>query len=460
MVEILFERGTLVVPAVPSMQDFDGVVFDDRSRTLRAAAYRWMAIRQEAASRGIAIESPLLWAWPERPRDARALELRGYQRSALKAWHLCDRRGLVVLPTGAGKTRVAVAAIFEVGVATAVLCPTRALATLWRDELARWFDEPIGVYSDGERSLGRITVFTFESAYRHMDTVGDRFGLIVVDEVHHFGSGARVEALESSVAPFRLGLTATAPPNETAEALRLQELIGDVAFELCMEDLVGTHLAPLEHVRISVRLDPNERAAYERAIEPLRQLQRTFFRNAPSADYTEFLRAASKTSAGRAAIRLNQRAQAIASFPTAKQRRVHQLLEEHRGDKTIVFTAQVENAYAIAQENLILVIAGETRAAERDEILDFFRRGRLKSVVAARVLNEGIDVPDASVAIVVAGTLGLREHVQRIGRVLRPSPGKRARVYELITTGTTDERKASRRAQVYGRAAGGRGDVA
>jgi superfamily II DNA or RNA helicase len=84
---------------------------------------------------------------------------------------------------------------------------------------------------------------------------------------------------------------------------------------------------------------------------------------------------------------------------------------------------------------------------ERNEILADFRDGRLRAMASARVLNEGIDVPDARVAIIVAGILGVREHVQRIGRVLRPAPGKRALVYELITIDTTDARRASARAK-------------
>jgi len=82
---------------------------------------------------------------------------------------------------------------------------------------------------------------------------------------------------------------------------------------------------------------------------------------------------------------------------------------------------------------------------ERDEALERFRRGTLRALVSARVLNEGLDVPDADVAIVVGGSLGEREHVQRVGRLLRPAPGKRALVYELVTRGTSEVRQARRR---------------
>jgi superfamily II DNA or RNA helicase len=107
-----------------------------------------------------------------------------------------------------------------------------------------------------------------------------------------------------------------------------------------------------------------------------------------------------------------------------------------------VFTAFVENAYDVARDNLVPVVTGETSLAERREILGRFAVGRYRAVASARVLNEGIDVPDARIAIIVAGTLGPREHVQRIGRVVRPAEGKQAVVYELITADTSDERRA------------------
>ena len=82
---------------------------------------------------------------------------------------------------------------------------------------------------------------------------------------------------------------------------------------------------------------------------------------------------------------------------------------------------------------------------EREEALARFREGSLRALVSARVLNEGMDVPDAAVAIVVGGSQGEREHVQRVGRVLRPLPGKRAVIYELITRRTMEVRQARRR---------------
>src|SRR5690606_9402702 len=124
-----------------------------------------------------------------------------------------------------------------------------------------------------------------------------------------------------------------------------------------------------------------------------------------------------------------RRAAALAAFPEAKRRAVHALLARHRGDRTLLFTAAAEHAYAIAEAELIPVITAEVARRERDAILAAFRERRVRAVCSARVLNEGVDVPDANVAIIVGGALGAREHVQRVGRILRPGVNKRAVAY-------------------------------
>jgi superfamily II DNA or RNA helicase len=442
---VRFDRGTLDLG--PGGCAVAGALWDARSSSHRVAAYRFRDLVSAADAAGRPLAGDLRPTWGSRARDTTPLGLRPYQQQALASWTAFGRRGLVVLPTGSGKTRVAIAAIFETGLSTAILCPTRALAAAWIVELERLLGEPVGLVGDGERRVERVTVLTFESAFRHMDTLGDRFGLLIVDETHHFGSGARVEALEASAAVARLGLTATAPERGSEQSARLDMLVGPVVFELSYADLVGTHLAPLSIIRVPVRLEPDEREEYEAKTRAFRELRRTFLRSYPGADIGTLLRGLARSPEGARALRDHSRAQELASFPRAKRALVRTLLERHREDRTIVFTAFAENAYDVASDNLVPVIAAETSSRERQDILARFRDGKLRAIASARVLNEGIDVPEARVAIIVAGTLGPREHVQRIGRVLRPAPNKQALVYELVTSGTGDARRASARAR-------------
>lgn len=441
-----FERGTLnlgraLAEGVPGL-------WDPRTGSYRIAAYRFGEVAASADARGVRLLNDLRRGWSSRPRDLASLSLRPYQVQALASWNAFSRRGVVVLPTGAGKTRVALGAIAETGLPTAVLCPTRVLAGAWLDELRRqWPDERVGLIGDGHRSVERITVLTFESAYRHMDSLGDRFGLLVVDEVHHFDSGARIEALESSAAIARLGLTATAPEPGSDRAMRLAEVVGPVVFALGYADLVGTHLAPVTVVRLPIALEEDERASYAIGMRAFQEMRRSFVRAYPGGDIATMLRWIGQSPVGRKALHDRARAMELASFPRAKRRQVRDLLARHRSDRSIVFTALAENAYEIARDNLIPVIAAETSVKERREILEDFRTGAVRAIASARVLNEGVDVPDARVAILVAGALGAREYVQRIGRVLRPAPDKHALVYELITVDTREAWQARHKAK-------------
>jgi len=434
---VSFVGGTLLVEG--AVAESRGVVWDARTGTLRAPAYLFHEVAATADQRGEKLGGDFREQWSVAPRPIDALTLRAYQTEALEAWLRRDRRGVLALPTGAGKTRIAIAAILTCGVPAIVLCPTRALLGAWASELSAVLGERIGVVGDGERSVERVTVMTFESAYRRLDSLGDRFGLLVVDEVHHFASGVRAEALESCVAPYRLGLSATAPAAGTDGARRLDELVGPVVMEVSVAELAGTHLANLSIMRLPVELEPDERVRYDRLSRTFVQMRRMFFRRNRGRSYEEMLKTVGSSAEGRAALRDHAEAIQLACFPKAKRALTTSLLARHRGERSIVFTARVEDAYCVAESDLIPVITAEVSADERERILTKFRDGRIRAIASARVLNEGIDVPDARVAIVVSGSLGAREHVQRIGRVLRPAPGKQAIVYELVTRKTVDE---------------------
>lgn len=429
------------------------ILIDEQTRR---PAYHFAEVASRADALGYTLEGDLRSGWAKEeldessPRDLDRLGLRPYQEEALERWERARRRGIIALPTGAGKTRVAIAAIVTCGLPALVLVPTRVLLRAWVQQLEELLGGRIGVVGDGASQLERVTVMTFESAYRRLDFFGDRFGLLVVDEAHHFASPTRAEALEASAAIARLGLTATAPPATTEGAARLRDLIGPVVMEVEMEALVGKHLAPLEIVALPVELEPAERAEYEAKSAPFLEARRMYFRQNRFADYNDMLRELARHELGRQLLRDWARASRLACFPRAKLRLIASLLEQHRADRSIVFTSHVDDAYAVAEESLIPVITGEVGARERKRILARFKDGALRAIASARVLNEGVDVPDARVAIVASGALGPREHVQRIGRVLRPAPDKTALVYELITRATVDERLAAGRRRPKG----------
>jgi superfamily II DNA or RNA helicase len=441
---LTFDRGTLRLDGACAAQ-LPAIVWDERVRGWRAAAYRYAAVVDRARALGADLRDEVAPCVSERSGPWTHPDLRPYQRDALLSWRAFHHRGVVVLPTGSGKTIVAAAALASTGLTSLVLCPTRALLEQWERQLRRFFGGPIGVVGDGARRIEAVTVMTFESAYRQLDTLGNRFGALVVDEAHHFAAGLRAEALEMCAAPMRLGLTATAPEAGSSGERCLEELIGPVVCEVSVGELVGVHLAELEIVRLAVRLEPDEAAAYTRDHRPFAELRGAFARANPEADWPSTIRAIARTAAGRGAITAYRRAVALASFPRAKRTLLATLVARHREEKSLIFTAGTDDAYAISEEHLVPALTAETSRRERHEVLERYRDGRYTALVSAQVLNEGVDVPEARVAIIVAGRFGAREHIQRIGRVLRPAPGKVATVYELVTSGTVDDARARAR---------------
>jgi superfamily II DNA or RNA helicase len=452
-VRISFDRGTLDLEDLGDTGDvvLPGVLWDPRSRSTRAPAYRFGEIVNALASAGIEAEHAS--TWPEPKGQFVELELRPYQQAALDCWEVAGHRGVVVLPTGAGKTRVALAALARVRASTLCLVPTRALLHQWHGELQRAYSGGVGALGDGSRSLRPITVSTYESAYRYMHRFGDRFRLLIVDEAHHFGSGQRDETLEMSVAPMRLGLTATPLCDDGREAS--ERLIGPEVYRLGVLDLSGRYLAEMEHVRMELELSRAERYRYELEQDAYRDAYRAFMRAHPEAAWSDFARAANASERGRQALAAFRRARAIAHYTRAKSEMVGRLLHRHRQGRCLVFTAGNDASYALAREHLVMPITCDIGHKERERAFELFRGGQLRALVSSRVLNEGIDLPDADVAIIVGGSHGEREHVQRIGRVLRPAEGKRALIYELVSRGTTEITRALNRNKALGHAQAG-----
>lgn len=448
MVTIRFVDGTLLLEEAGAHLELIGrwCVWDERVRALRAKASDYAPILRALHGK-VAYDDRAQRYQTLAVTETVPLDMRPYQQQALAAWLAAQRRGVVVLPTGAGKTYVAVRAICAAQRSTLVLVPTIDLVHQWADDLARRLGEPIGRYGGGEKDLRAITISTYDSGILFMPHHGDRFGLLICDECHHLPAEVTSQAAEACLAPFRLGLTAT-PERLDGGHERLTELLGPEVHRSHIGDLEGEFLANYQVEVIEVPLDADETEAYHANREIYLRFVRSRGINFSQPDaWQRFIAESARDPDGRAVMTAYREQKRLARASRAKLRVLWQLLRDHAGERCIVFTDDNATAYAIGGQMVVPVLTHHTKSAERKRMLAAFREGSVSVLATSRVLNEGVDVPEATVGVIVSGTGSVREHVQRLGRILRPGPGKVAVLYELISAGTAEAYTSDRRRQ-------------
>ncbi len=335
--------------------------------------------------------------------------LRDYQRDWVDRF-LDQRAGVFVGPSGSGKTVAAIGALVAVGGETLILVPSRELAGQWRAELLEHTTldpEQIGEYHGGVKEIRPVTIATYQVAGmdRHRSLFDRReWGLIVYDEVHHIPSEVyrRSADLQSK---HRLGLSAT-PVREDDRETDIYTLVGppigtdwDALFD------AGYVQEPEVEIRYLPWANDEERNACASA-EP----------------------------------RAKHR---IAAENPAKVDEVRHLLAEHPTAKALVFVDWLDHGRAIAEAVDAPFVSGETPHHERDRLFAAFREGERRTLVVSRVGDEGIDLPNAELAVVASGLGGSRRQgAQRAGRTMRPAGS--ATVYVLATRGTSEEDFAQR----------------
>jgi superfamily II DNA or RNA helicase len=448
MLTLSFDQGTLLLsgPVGAAPPNF---IWDERVSGWRAEALRYRDTVLWLRQQNIPFTDQARQYAPKElklsvKQPGAAFQLFDYQQQAVQAWQRLQQRGVVVLPTGAGKTVVALEAIKSATRPTLVIVPTLDLLNQWYNRLSETFDRPIGLIGQGVCELQEVTVITYASAYRRMGEIGARFGLLVFDEVHHLTAPEWTEIARLALAPFRLGLTATYDPRQ---AEILDELVGPLAYWKLVRELSGRRLAPYEIIRLSVELAPEERRAYERA----EALYLAYWKGRPAVQLASrleaLLREQARDVAARRALQAWHELHSIIASAAAKLDLLEELFRRHAAERALVFTASNEMAYRISQLFLIPAITHHTNARERKAIFQRFASGQYKAVVTSKVLNEGVDVPEASVAIILGGSASAREHTQRLGRILRQRANKLAVLYEITARGTLEAAISRRRRQ-------------
>ena len=445
-----FDRGTLVLHPPPRGKAWiDFAVWDDRIERFRVPADKYRPLVEALRAEGVRFEDKVQTF---EKLDLQAdLKLTPYphQQEALDAWRANQRRGVVVLPTAAGKTYLAQMVMQATPRRTLITVPTLDLMHQWYADLEQAFPGvEVGLLGGGSRDRTPILVATYDSAAIYAEDLGNLYALLICDECHHLPSDFHRSIAEYSIAPYRLGLTAT-PERTDGRHEDLDVLLGPVVYRRTAAELSGTALAPYQIIQLKVQLSEEERDRYE----TLQQQRNDFLKKSniwlsSAQGWQRFVQASAKSPAGRRAMLAHREAKNIALGTAGKLTVLEKLLNQHYPDRTLIFTNDNATVYKISQDFLIPAITHQTPVKERHAILNKFRNGEYRVIVVSHVLNEGVDVPDARVAVLLSGSGSTREYVQRLGRVLRKgTSGKMALLYEVVAEQTSEEGVSRRRKQ-------------
>jgi superfamily II DNA or RNA helicase len=366
--------------------------------------------------------------------------LRAEQQQALEAWS-ATRRGVVVMPTGTGKTEVALSIISKSSIPTLVVAPVRDLMYQWHRRILRGLGIDAGILGDQKHDVRPVTVTTYASACIHATEIGSRFGLLVFDECHHLTGPIRADAARCSVAPQRLGLTATMGANSQ----ELESLIGPVVYELGLQDVKGRTLADYDVVRLPISLAQTERKRYKELSQQISQYVHERRKEEPDFAWNDLCSEAAQGSEASRIMRLYREKESIEDRAQEKLDVLEDLFRLHLGEPMIIFTGSNAMARMISTRFLIPCLLSHCGKSERLDYLEGLRDGVYPALVANQVLDEGVDLPEVKVAVVLGGKSSTRQSKQRLGRILRKRGDARAVLYEVVATETKEVQRSRNR---------------
>ena len=358
--------------------------------------------------------------------DGTPWSLRDYQLQAVDAFigGPGAGSGVIVLPCGAGKTLVGVAAMVKLGMRTLILCTGHTALQQWKAEILRrtnLTEDQVGEYSSERKELKPVTLTTYQlltwrpdqrSAPPHMRLFhGARWGMVIYDEVHLLPAPVFREVAEVQ-SRRRLGLTATLVREDGMEG-DVFALVGPKRFDLPWRRLEAQGwIATARCVELRVPLGPEDRARYTRA-----------------GKRDQFV---------------------LATKNVRKVDLIRKLLAEHDGEQILILGTYLDQLEWVSRVLRLPLVSGQTSRAERDRLFGAFRAGEESVLVLSKVGNFAVDLPGATVAIQIAGTWGSRqEEAQRLGRVLRAKEGDNQAVFYSVVTADTREQEMAERRQLF-----------
>src|SRR5918911_163441 len=451
-----FDNGTIIItggiPHIPF------ATIDPRTNHLRAQALHYQNIIEYLKQSEIEYDDNVLDLIPSpninNNNHSRLLTLRDYQQKALARWVKAGKRGCVVLPTGSGKTLIGVRAIETVNAASLIIVPTIDLMDQWTSVLSKYFTNvKIGNLGGGSDDIQAITVSTYDSAYIRAASLGNKFALIIFDELHHLAAPGYRSIAEQFASPFRLGLTATIEREDNLHKDFPRLVGGGIVFEALPYDLAkNKHLSSFEIERRHVDMLPEEVEEYKKNFDIYQtNLMKMGLRMNYSDSYRKLIMMSGRSAIARQAVLARNKAMDIALNSKSKIQELREILSENKGRKTIIFTQHNKLVYKISNQFLIPFITYKSTKAERQDALQGFKDGKYTALVTSKVLDEGVDVPDAEIGIILSGTGSSREFIQRLGRLLRPKPftKDKAKLIEIVSSGTREMGTSAKRKRAF-----------
>ena len=399
----------------------------------------------------------------DKSKEKRSPSNYGWQEKALRAWHDNDRRGVVEAATGSGKTRVGIRIASDFmrdGGCAIIVTPTRDLIQQWvveaenaairvhRDEDAE------ALLASGQPGIG---VVTYARAGTERFLVAARSGkrarqLLVADEAHHLGSDLQGKRILSYRWKALLGLTATLERSDGAIA-DIEKTIGGIVYQYTIREAIRDEvLSPFHYVTLEVQLEDHEQAEYADLDESVKRWAGKIISECgPPAKNLSFMRFAQEQrkkgvrSAGLYTYYWGKRRDLV-SKSRAKLAALEKVKIEKTGVRLLSFTetevaAQAAAAALSVEPNFVVeLFSGSLSKSRRSELLQAFREARISGLVGPKLLDEGIDLPEADLGIVLAKTSSSVQLIQRLGRVLRRKKSRRDAVFlTLFARGTYED---------------------
>ena len=445
---LYYDKGSIVISGI---NQIPYSVIDPRTNQLRALALHYQDIITYLQNSSIQYDDNVmeLIPLPNLRIENINLSLRPYQKKAIENWIKAGKKGCIILPTGSGKTIIAIKLIEIINSSTLIVVPTLDLMEQWTKFLSKYFQKmEIGNIGRGIFNITGITVSTYDSAYIRSSFIGNKFAFVIFDELHHLAAPGYRTIAEQFASPYRLGLTATYEREDNLH-LDFPRLIGGIVYQSSVNELArDKHIASFTIEKRYVKLLPEEEIEYQKNYDQyLSYLHKLGLRYDQIA-LQKLIMISGKNQYARNALLARNKALDIALNSQSKIIELRKILSENPNRKTIIFTQHNKLVYLISNNFLIPFITHKSSKQEREDALNGFRDGRYRVLVTSKVLDEGVDVPDAELGIIVSGTGSKREFIQRLGRLLRTKPNfTNAKLIEIISSGTSEINTSIRRKQ-------------